>query len=158
MSHVVQHMKNDQGDNSPMVRKRPVLFGNSHADNTSFGSIPMLGKSESSREKRARSSHRVTTLAAWTNDEKMEKLFLVSIDATTMGWNESRVSSSTSQRMQRNCGLVANSAIQFALYSVGVASTLCVAPRHDRAIFLDGSESVAVTDDVANTCGQLAPD
>ena len=118
----------------------------------------MLGKSEGCSEKRARALHRVTTLAAWTNDEKMETTLLGSIDATTMGWNEARAACSTSQRMQSNCGLVVNAALQFALYSARVASILCEPPRHDRAIFLDGSESVAVTNDLANTCGQLAPD
>ena len=35
-----------------------------------------LGKSEDCSEKRERSSHRVTKLAAWRNDEKMEKTVL----------------------------------------------------------------------------------
>ena len=110
-----------------------------------------LGKSEDCSEKKARSSHRVTTLAAWRNDEKMEKLFWGSSDATTIGWNEARVACSTPQRMQCNCGLVVDAALQFALYSVGVASTLCEPPSHDRAIFFDGGEGVAIADNVANT-------
>ena len=76
MSHVVPHMKNHHGDNSPLDPKGTRCSATSYADNTRFGLSPILGESEGCSEKRALSLHRVTTLAAWTNDEKVETTFL----------------------------------------------------------------------------------
>ena len=76
MSHVVPHVKNQHGDDSPLVPKGTCCSATSYADNTRFGLSPILGESEGCSEKRARSLHRVTTLAAWRNDGKMETTFL----------------------------------------------------------------------------------
>ena len=156
VSHVVPHMKNHHGDDSPLVPKGTCCSATSYADNTRSGLSPILGESEGCSVRRARSLHRQHSRRGRMM-KKWKQHFGGSSLATTMGWNDARVSSSTPQRMQSNCGLVVNAALQFALYSVGVASKLCELPRHDRAIFFDGGESSGIADNVANTCGEFVP-
>ena len=157
MSHVVPHVKNYHCDDSPLVPKGTCCSATSNADNTRFGLSPILGESEGCSEKRARSLHRQHSRRGRMM-KKWKQRFWGSSVATTMVWNDARVSSSTPQRMQSNCGLVVNAALQFALHSAGVASKLCEPPSHDGAVFFHCGEGVAIADNVLNTAGELVPD